>query len=140
MNFTIRLAEKKDMQSVIDLITELAVFEKEPDAVEITVADLVRDGFSGKPMFQVFVAEQDNKIIGINNRNLKTFEVDLEHSMRLANQIPTSAIKISESGISDPRIITGLKEFGFQGFLIGENFMKEEHPGIACEEFISQIR
>ena len=82
----------------------------------------------------------DNKIIGINNRNLKTFEVDLEHSMRLANQIPTSAIKISESGISDPRIITGLKEFGFQGFLIGENFMKEEHPGIACEEFISQIR
>ena len=65
MNFTIRLAEKKDMQSVIDLITELAVFEKEPDAVEITVADLVRDGFFGKPMFQVFVAEQDNKIIGI---------------------------------------------------------------------------
>ncbi|MDB9781198.1 GNAT family N-acetyltransferase, partial [Flavobacteriaceae bacterium] len=65
MNFTIRLAEKKDMQSVIDLITELAVFEKEPDAVEITVADLVRDGFSEKPMFQVFVAEQDNKIIGI---------------------------------------------------------------------------
>ena len=65
MNFTIRLAEKKDMQSVIDLITELAVFEKEPDAVEITVTDLVRDGFSGKPMFQVFVAEQDNKIIGI---------------------------------------------------------------------------
>ena len=65
MNFTIRLAEKKDMQSVIDLITELAVFEKEPNAVEITEADLVRDGFSGKPMFQVFVAEQDNKIIGI---------------------------------------------------------------------------
>ena len=65
MNFTIRLAEKKDMQSVIDLITELAVFEKEPDAIEITVADLVRDGFSEKPMFQVFVAEQDNKIIGI---------------------------------------------------------------------------
>ena len=65
MNFTIRLAEKKDMQSVIDLITELAVFEKEPDALEITVADLVRDGFSEKPMFQVFVAEQDNKIIGI---------------------------------------------------------------------------
>jgi GNAT superfamily N-acetyltransferase len=65
MNFTIRLAEKKDMQSVIDLITELAVFEKEPDAVEITVTDLVRDGFSRKPMFQVFVAEQDNEIIGI---------------------------------------------------------------------------
>ena len=86
------------------------------------------------------INDLDNKIIGINNRNLKTFEVDLEHSMRLANQIPTSAIKISESGISDPRIITGLKEFGFQGFLIGENFMKEEDPGNACKEFISQIR
>ena len=65
MNFNIRLGEKKDMPSVLDLIIELAVFEKEPDAVEITVADLVRDGFSEKPMFKVFVAEQDNKIIGI---------------------------------------------------------------------------
>lgn len=86
------------------------------------------------------IGDLDNKIIGINNRNLKTFEVDLEHSIKLANQIPSSAIKVSESGISDPRIITGLKEYGFQGFLIGENFMKEENPGEACEAFISQIR
>ncbi|SFS60041.1 indole-3-glycerol phosphate synthase TrpC [Lutibacter maritimus] len=82
----------------------------------------------------------DHKIIGINNRNLKTFEVDLEHSIELASQIPSSCIKVSESGISDPRIITGLKEYGFQGFLIGENFMKTEDPGYACQEFISQIR
>lgn len=82
----------------------------------------------------------DNKIIGINNRNLKTFEVDLEHSIALAKQIPESCIKVSESGISDPRIISGLKEYGFQGFLIGENFMKTENPGYACQEFISQIR
>jgi|TARA_B110000046_G_scaffold79017_1_gene87081 GNAT superfamily N-acetyltransferase len=65
MSFNIRLGEKKDMPSVLDLIIELAVFEKEPDAVEITLADLVRDGFSEKSMFKVFVAEQDNKIIGI---------------------------------------------------------------------------
>ena len=84
--------------------------------------------------------ELNNKIIGINNRNLKTFEVDLEHSIKLASQIPDSCIKVSESGISDPRIITGLKEYGFQGFLIGENFMKTEDPGYACQEFISQIR
>jgi len=84
--------------------------------------------------------ELDNKIIGINNRNLKTFEVDLEHSIELASHIPASCIKVSESGISDPRIITGLKEYGFQGFLIGENFMKTEDPGFACQEFISQIR
>jgi indole-3-glycerol phosphate synthase len=86
------------------------------------------------------INDLDNKIIGINNRNLKTFEVDLDHSIQLANQIPETSIKISESGISDPRIITGLKQYGFQGFLIGENFMKEENPGEACQEFISQIR
>ena len=86
------------------------------------------------------ISDLDHKIIGINNRNLKTFEVDLEHSIQLANQIPDSSIKVSESGISDPRIITGLKEYGFQGFLIGENFMKAEDPGLACQEFISQIR
>ena len=86
------------------------------------------------------INDLDNKIIGINNRNLKTFEVDLDNSIQLANQIPETSIKISESGISDPRIITGLKQYGFQGFLIGENFMKEENPGEACQEFISQIR
>jgi len=65
MNFTLRLAEKKDMKSVLNLITELAVFEKEPDAVDITVDDLIRDGFSNPPKFRVYVAEQENTIIGI---------------------------------------------------------------------------
>lgn len=83
--------------------------------------------------------ELDNKIIGINNRNLKTFEVDLEHSIQLANQIPDSCIKVSESGLSNPRVITGLKEYGFQGFLIGENFMKTEDPGLSCQAFINQL-
>ena len=65
MNFTLRLAEKKDMKSVLNLITELAVFEKEPDAVDITVDDLIRDGFSNPPKFKVYIAEQENTIIGI---------------------------------------------------------------------------
>ncbi|MBU3011043.1 GNAT family N-acetyltransferase [Polaribacter vadi] len=65
MSFNIRLGKQKDMQSVLDLITELAVFEKEPDAVEITVEDLINDGFSANPKFKVFVAEQESKIIGI---------------------------------------------------------------------------
>ncbi|MDB4204046.1 indole-3-glycerol phosphate synthase TrpC [Polaribacter sp.] len=86
------------------------------------------------------INDLDNKIIGINNRNLNTFEVDLENSIKLSNQIPDSSLKISESGISDPKIIIGLKEYGFQGFLIGETFMKQENPGEACLEFISQIR
>lgn len=65
MDFKIRLGQKEDMQAVFNLITELAVFEKEPDAVEITVTDLVRDGFSETPKFKVFVAEQEQNIIGI---------------------------------------------------------------------------
>ena len=84
--------------------------------------------------------ELDHKMIGINNRNLKTFEVDLQHSIELANQMPDSCIKVSESGISDPRIIIGLKEFGFKGFLIGENFMKTANPGMACQQFIAQLK
>ena len=65
MDFSVRLGEQKDMQSVLDLINELAVFEKEPDAVKITVEDLIKDGFSERPKFKVFVAEQENTIIGI---------------------------------------------------------------------------
>jgi indole-3-glycerol phosphate synthase len=82
----------------------------------------------------------EKALIGINNRNLNTFKVDIEKSVNLANQIPDDCIKIAESGLSDPRIITGLKEYGFNGFLIGENFMKTDNPGEACEAFISQIR
>lgn len=65
MDFIIRKGEEQDMQAVFDLITELAVFEKEPDAVIITVADLIKDGFSENPKFKIFVAEQQNNIIGI---------------------------------------------------------------------------
>lgn len=65
MDFKIRLGEEEDMQAVLDLITELAVFEKEPDAVEITVEDLINDGFSKDPKFKIYVAEQENTIIGI---------------------------------------------------------------------------
>ncbi|HLO73946.1 MAG TPA: GNAT family N-acetyltransferase [Flavobacterium sp.] len=61
----IRKALKKDMPSVLELIQELAIFEKEPDAVVVTVDDLVRDGFSENPLFQCFVAEVDNEIIGM---------------------------------------------------------------------------
>ncbi|MEI6864669.1 indole-3-glycerol phosphate synthase TrpC [Flavicella sp.] len=86
------------------------------------------------------ISDLDGKIIGINNRNLKTFKVDLEHSIALAAEIPDTCIKVSESGISDPRVITRLKEYGFEGFLIGETFMKTKNPGKACKEFIDQLK
>ena len=65
MTFNIRKATTTDMSQVLDLINELAVFEKEPDAVEITVEDLLQNGFGNQPSFQCFVAEIDNKIEGI---------------------------------------------------------------------------
>lgn len=65
MGFIIRRASEEDMQSALNLITELAVFEKEPDAVEITVDNLIKDGFSEDPKFKIFIAEEENVIIGI---------------------------------------------------------------------------
>ncbi len=82
----------------------------------------------------------DKQIIGINNRNLKTFQVDIAHSIELASQIPETCVKVSESGISNPELIIGLREYDFKGFLIGENFVKTENPGDACKEFIKQLR
>lgn len=78
-------------------------------------------------------------LVGINNRDLKTFKVDFENSIRLAEQLPKETIKIAESGISDFKNIIELKKHGFEGFLIGENFMKTSNPAQACKEFIENI-
>jgi len=78
-------------------------------------------------------------VVGINNRNLKTFEVDFENAIRLAKSLPSHTVKIAESGISDYKNIDYLRRKGFDGFLIGENFMKTENPGQACNDFIEQI-
>lgn len=80
------------------------------------------------------------QLVGINNRNLKTFEVDLEQSMRLASQLPSAMVPIAESGISSPEDYLTLKGAGFKGFLMGEYFMKNKNPGAACMEFVAAIR
>lgn len=82
----------------------------------------------------------ETEIIGINNRNLKTFEVDIERSLLMAKQIPSTKIKVAESGISSVETILLFKQNGFSGFLIGENFMKEENPGEAFKKFINQLK
>ncbi len=79
-------------------------------------------------------------LVGVNNRNLKTFEVSIETSLQLAELIPAEFVKISESGISNPQNIRTLRQAGYQGFLIGENFMKTPDPGLACQAFISAIQ
>ena len=78
-------------------------------------------------------------MVGINNRNLKTFEVDLKASVALCNSIPDDYLKVSESGISNPETVKMLRSEGFRGFLMGENFMKTENPAQSLGEFIKAL-
>ena len=78
--------------------------------------------------------------VGVNNRNLNTFTVDVNTSLNLVKDIPNDFLKISESGIYKPETIKMLKSAGFQGFLIGENFMREANPGEACKKFIEELK
>ena len=79
-------------------------------------------------------------IIGINNRNLKTFDVNIETSLNLVEKIPSSFTKISESGLNNTSEIITLKNSGFDGFLIGEKFMKSSNPGEELSNFLSKIK
>jgi indole-3-glycerol phosphate synthase len=78
-------------------------------------------------------------LVGVNNRNLKNFEVDLEHSVHLAEKIDDRFLKVAESGINDVKNIHYLKQHGFKGFLIGEYFMKQPSPMMAFKEFTYQL-
>jgi indole-3-glycerol phosphate synthase len=79
-------------------------------------------------------------LVGVNNRNLKTFEVDIQTSLDLVDKIPLSKLRVAESGISDVETIVSLKRAGFNGFLIGENFMKQADPAIAFADFVKQLK
>lgn len=79
-------------------------------------------------------------IIGVNNRDLKTFTVDIARSINLINEIPAGKAPVSESGISDVYTIRQLKQHGFKGFLIGETFMKENDPAIAFSTFVQHLK
>jgi len=78
-------------------------------------------------------------MLGVNNRNLKTFKVSLETSKSLSHLIPNDFVKVSESGISSVEAIKELKPYGYQGFLIGENFMKTTDPGATATQFIKEL-
>jgi len=84
-------------------------------------------------------AELEPDLCGINNRHLGSFVTDVETSYRLAEKLPREAVKVSESGISNPQTVKELREAGFRGFLIGETFMKTADPGAALKEFIHNV-
>lgn len=79
-------------------------------------------------------------MVGINNRNLKSFDVDVDRSMRMINALPAEAFKIAESGITEPDQLKRFRECGFEGFLIGERFMRSSDPGYELQKFIQQTR
>lgn len=97
-------------------------------------------------LMEVHTKEQIDKYhpsvdaIGVNNRDLTTFTVDPDHSIELYPHLPVEVCKISESGIHDIPTMIKLKQAGFDGFLIGERFMKTKDPGEACKTFIEEYK
>jgi len=81
----------------------------------------------------------ETPIVGVNNRDLKTFTVDIERSIRLSKRIPAGKLLVAESGINDTATILHMKNAGFQGFLVGEHFMKEGDPGAAFAAFVGEL-
>ena len=96
-------------------------------------------------LLEVHTADQLQKYhdsirnVGVNNRNLKTFVTDIKFSLDILPDLPMDVMKVSESGIDHPQTVIKLKKAGYEGFLIGENFMKTNDPGAACADFINTI-
>ncbi|HAA14591.1 MAG TPA: indole-3-glycerol phosphate synthase TrpC [Cytophagales bacterium] len=115
-----------------DRLQELAAYAKE---LGLEVLMEVHDEDELK-----FNLHDEVDMIGVNNRNLKTFEVSLDTSKRLAELIPDKYVKVAESGLKGPDEIVELKKHGFQGFLIGETFMANGRPDRAADRFIQRLR
>ncbi|RAI90172.1 indole-3-glycerol phosphate synthase TrpC [Algoriphagus yeomjeoni] len=113
-------------------LKELAAFAK---SLSLEVLMEVHDG---EELERSLCGDLD--LVGVNNRNLKTFDVSLQTSLDLVDQIPSEFVKISESGISDPATLITLKRAGYDGFLIGENFMKSSRPEQAAYNFIKEYK
>jgi len=96
--------------------------------------DVLLEVHNEEELFKSLMPSLD--MLGVNNRNLKTFEVSLDTSKHLSELIPNDFVKVSESGISSIEAIKDLQPYGYKGFLIGENFMKTDNPGLSASAFI----
>ena len=114
---------------------EVLAFSKLAHSLEMEV---LLEVHSEEELLQNLRSETD--LIGVNNRNLKTFEVDINLSKKLFPLIPKDAVKVSESGIENVETIRELREIGFRGFLMGQRFMEQPNPGQACQAFIETLR
>ncbi|MDF2436097.1 MAG: indole-3-glycerol phosphate synthase [Bacteroidota bacterium] len=113
--------------------SQLKIFTKTARDLGLEVLLEVRDKNELSSLNQYVTA------VGVNNRDLKTFEVNLSQSYELSSLIPKEFVKISESGINSAKDLFDLKQAGFQGFLMGEAFMKNGRPEMACAEFIKEV-
>ncbi|MEQ8903998.1 indole-3-glycerol phosphate synthase TrpC [Ekhidna sp.] len=116
------------------------------DKKEIEKLGKLAQGLGMEVLLEVHNEEELNRsitnkvdLIGVNNRNLKTFETNVQTSLDLGKKIPSDFVKVSESGLADPEIIKELKKEGFEGFLMGETFMKNGRPEKAAKEFIKRL-
>ncbi|NRB84096.1 MAG: indole-3-glycerol phosphate synthase TrpC [Winogradskyella sp.] len=99
--------------------------------------DVLLEVHNEEELFKSLMPSLD--MLGVNNRNLKTFEVSLNTSKHLSELIPSDFVKVSESGISSIDAIKDLQPYGYKGFLIGENFMKTDNPGLSASAFIKTL-
>lgn len=139
-------------------ISEYQIYEARAlgaDVILLIAAALTRDevkefaslaaSLGMESILEVHTAEElsfltpEVSIVGVNNRDLKTFITDLSRAEELSSLIPSGYMKIAESGIRTPEDVLRLRNAGYKGFLIGEQFMTQDDPARACEQFISQL-
>jgi indole-3-glycerol phosphate synthase len=115
--------------------TEIKIFSELAKSLDL---DVLLEVHNEEELHKSIMPNLD--MLGVNNRNLKTFEVSLETSKSLSSLIPNDFVKVSESGISNIEAIKDLKTYGYEGFLIGENFMKTNNPGVSASQFIKDLK
>jgi len=114
--------------------TEISVLARFARSLQL---EILMEVHNKKELQDNLEAEVD--LIGVNNRDLKSFVMDINISKQLAEFIPDSVVKVSESGIENTDTIIELKKYGYQGFLMGQNFMQHNRPEVACREFIDEL-
>ena len=136
--FQIYQAKMFGASAILLIASSLTVFETEKMAMKAKELglDVLLEIHNEKELGHI---NQWVDVVGINNRNLGTFTTDIQISFDLGEKIPAEFVKISESGISQPQTVIDLREAGFKGFLMGENFMKTDNPGKALAEFIQAL-
>lgn len=137
-----QIIESKSMGADVVLLIAKMLSPKEVQKLAKTAKDIGLEVFLElQNQDEIDRYQFDNvDLVGINNRNLNTFKIDPENSIKLAQQLPTSMLKIAESGIESAKTIQTLKEKGFNGFLIGEYFMRNNNPAEKCQKLIEQLR